>query len=157
MAAFNVCTRRSAVVAAVALALGRDMALGASLCAQKCKKQESKKRRQKCLSQCQKRQAATVTPPQPVQMNGTGSGISASFYLSAGRYISTAYITTTDTDNFIISLHGPNSDWDLAVNEIPQYPGAYQYQRVVEPRYSGTHFLEIEEASGTWTIVFTPA
>lgn len=148
-------SRRAALLAAIGFVFNRAD-VEALTCKQKCKKEDDKEKKKKCLKKCKKK-AAQPPPRQPVQMSGFGPGISASFFMTAGRYIATASISTTDTDNFIISLHGPNSDWDLAVNEIPEHPGSYQYQRVVEPWYSGTHFLEIEEAAGSWSILFSPA
>lgn len=148
-------TRRATIILAAAAGLKLNEGSGASTCDQKCKKKKTNKKRKSCVKKCEK---ATKPPArQPIQKSGVGPGISESFSMAKGRYIATASITTTDRDNFIIELYGPGSDWDLAVNEIPDYPGSYQYERVVEAYTSGTHFLEIEEAAGSWSIVFTPA
>jgi hypothetical protein len=148
-------TRRAAIIAAASVSFRRNESVGASVCAQKCKKKKTSKKEKLCIKKCEKKEKPPVR--QPIQRSGVGPGISDSFYMAKGRYIATSSITTTDYDNFIIDLYGPGDDWDLVVNEIPDYPGSYQYKRVVEAYTSGTHFLEIEYAAGSWSIVFTPA
>jgi hypothetical protein len=76
-----------------------------------------------------------------------------------GRYVATSNITVTETDNFIAWLYGPGESYteDLLVNEIPEAPGSYQYQHVIDIEDTGSHLLEVQDAGGPWNILINPA
>jgi hypothetical protein len=158
-------TRRVALAAPLLTALGLPGHVEADACTRKCKKKESKDKRQKCLKRCKRKDKnqqplpPPPPPPQAVQISGTGPQITAPFHMVAGRYIATASISATETDNFIMWLHGPGASFtqDLVVNEIPEAPGNYQYQSVIHIEDTGSHFLEVSDANGSWNVVFAPA
>ena len=145
-------TRRAAMAAPLVIALGLHEDVEADSCTKKCKKKDKKEQRQKCLKQCKKKEKDQQSPPQPqaVQLSGSGPQITPSFFMVAGRYIATSSISATDTDNFIIWLHGPGEFFteDLVVNEIPDAPGSYQYQSVIQVEDTVSHFLEVKYAGG---------
>jgi hypothetical protein len=156
---------RRALIAALLPALGLHETAEADDCATKCKKKSDKKERKKCLKQCKKARQSPPPPPPPpppqqqaVQFSGPGPMVGSPFYLVAGRYIATSSIVANETTNFIAWLYGPGASYtaDLLVNEIPQAPGSYQYQHVIEIEDTGSHLLEVQDAGGPWTIRLDP-
>lgn len=167
--------RRSVLAALVALGIG--LPASADDCATKCKKKTDKDKRKKCLNQCKKKPPSPppsppplplppppVPPPPPptrhsVSFSGTGSLVTAPFDMVQGRYIATSSIAPTERTNFIAHLFGPGATYteDFLVNEIPEPPGPYQYQRVIFIEDTGSHLLEVQYAGGPWTIAIDPA
>jgi hypothetical protein len=111
---------------------------------------------QQAAKRDRRRAARNDIPQRSVSWSGVGPHITQGVEIGAGRYLATATIVTTATDNFIADLHGPNAFEALVVNEIPAHPGTYRYQRVVQVASDGLHFLDVEVAAGSWTIRLDP-
>jgi hypothetical protein len=90
----------------------------------------------------------------PYSFSGNGPKVTGKFCLHKGRFRAEAtYVTTHSSGGlFVVNLFSETEQEDVIFIEDPSAPGTYIFEATVDSGTTGAHFLDIEEAGGTWTI-----
>jgi hypothetical protein len=95
-------------------------------------------------------------PAGGVTVSGTGSFVSDTFQLAAGRYKVSATVEVTDFDGFSVTVYAPDGDRDLLFNEIIDEGGTWTGSAVYDAPATGEYFVEVSNTTSSWSLVFEP-
>lgn len=93
-----------------------------------------------------------------VTLKGTGSTVSSSIRLDAGRYKVTAKVNVNGVDGFAVWIYGPGDSKDLLFNEVIEQSGTgtWSSSQVFEAGDGGSFYVETTNTESSWTLTFDP-